>query len=79
MAAAASISFGVTGFANSETISNAAGYVTPTCAVATYSVTSTAGTTHNIACSGGSATNYTFTTTATATATVTKATLSCYP
>jgi hypothetical protein len=42
-------------------------------------ITSTAGTTHNIACSGGSANNYTFTTTATATATVTKATLNCYP
>lgn len=77
--ATAAISFGVTGFANSETASNAAGYTAPTCVVSTYSVTSTAGTTHTITCSGGLATNYTFTTTATATATVTKATLTVTP
>jgi hypothetical protein len=76
---AASLAFGVTGFENSETISNAAGYVAPTCAVSTYTITSTAGTTHTIRCSGGEANNYTFTTTATAVATVIKAPLTVIP
>ena len=81
--AAAAISFGVTGFATiggvAETTSTAASYVAPSCVVSTYSVTSNAGTTHTITCSGGSATNYTFTTAATATATVIKATLTVTP
>jgi hypothetical protein len=75
----ASLAFEVTGFANSQTTSTAAGYVAPSCAVSTYTITSNAGTTHTITCSGGSANNYTFTTTATAVATVAKAPLTVIP
>ena len=77
--ASAAITFGVTGFSGSESAANAAGYVAPTCVVNSYSVTSSAASTHTITCSGGSSTNYTFVTTATAVATVIKATLSVTP
>ena len=66
----------MTGFAGSESASNAAGYSAPTCSASGYSATSNAVSTFTIACSGGTATNYTFTTSATATATVVKAALS---
>jgi hypothetical protein len=77
--ATAAISFGVTGFIAGESDANAAGYTAPTCVVSTYSVTSITGSTHAITCSGGLATNYSFSPASAATATVVKATLSVVP
>ena len=59
-AARPTYSFGVSGWKNSQSAANAAGYVAPTC-TSSYSETSVVTTSPAITCSGGAATNYSFT------------------
>ena len=62
--------FTVTGFKFSETSSTAASYVAPTCTSSYTSSTPVSSSPLTISCSGGSATNYSFTTSATANLTI---------
>ena len=71
--AAPAYTFSVTGFAPGENAGTAAGYVAPACTSAYTPATPVASSPLTITCSGGSATNYTFSTTATALLTIGKA------
>ena len=70
----------VTGFANSESTSTAAGYIAPTCSSSNYT-TSTNAATANITytCTGGSANNYSITNSGSGAITINKATLTVTP
>ncbi|MUH50869.1 MAG: hypothetical protein F2789_06635, partial [Actinobacteria bacterium] len=76
--AAPTYTFSVTGFVPGQTAGTAAGYSAPKC-TSSYTTSTAVGSPVNITCSGGSATNYSFTTSATAALTVTQAALVVTP